>query len=324
MLYTNLTNKAMQIAHEAHNTGKDMIGNPYVFHPYHLAEQMNTETRVCMALLHDVVEDTDLTLEELRKEFPDEIIAGLDLLTHKEDVDYYDYIKKICRSKDAMFVKVADLIHNMDETRLDGLDIPESQKDRWIIKYAKALEMVTKELEEAIPIYTNSSFEQDKSVYEDLLRQFRYPDRTVLIPYNIEPLDIMTEQEFNILSNKSIEEQKECIIIETEKRVIEDYEYLSKRERGHLYKFSRCEYNRLLLVSKGVIVGSVRVNNQYGTHDKNRVSYILMNKEEEISEYRYIDHSRDHYAVSQDITVCKMFIGKKWGESLYQNHYANR
>lgn len=162
--------------------------------------------------------------------------------------------------------------------------------------------------------YTNSSFEKDTSVYEDLLRQFRYLDRTVLIPYNIEPLDIMTEQEFNILSNKSIEEQKECIIIETEERVIEDYKYLSKRERGHVYKFSRCEYNRLLLVSKGVIVGSVRINNQYGTYDKNRVSYMLMNKEVEISEYRYIDHSRDHYAVSQDITACRMCIGANVGK----------
>ena len=63
----------------------------YIFHPYHLAEQMDNETRVCIALLHDVVEDTDITIEQLRAEFSPEVTDALELLTHDENVDYYDY-----------------------------------------------------------------------------------------------------------------------------------------------------------------------------------------------------------------------------------------
>ena len=63
MIYTNLTNKAMRIAYNAHNGQLDKSDVPYIFHPFHLAEQMKTEHEVIVALLHDVVEDTDVTLE---------------------------------------------------------------------------------------------------------------------------------------------------------------------------------------------------------------------------------------------------------------------
>ena len=65
MLYTKLTKKAMQIAFEAHKDQTDKSGLPYLYHPIHLAEQMTEENAVCVALLHDVVEDTDVTFEEL-------------------------------------------------------------------------------------------------------------------------------------------------------------------------------------------------------------------------------------------------------------------
>lgn len=95
----------------------------YIFHPYHLAEQMDNETRVCITLLHDVVEDTDITIEQLRAEFPPEVTDALELLTHDENVDYYDYVKGICDNYDASMVKLADLIHNMTESSLEGMDI---------------------------------------------------------------------------------------------------------------------------------------------------------------------------------------------------------
>ena len=66
MIYTSLTCEAMKIAYRAHHGQTDKAGLPYVVHPFHLAEQMEDEYSVCVALLHDVVEDTDVTLEELR------------------------------------------------------------------------------------------------------------------------------------------------------------------------------------------------------------------------------------------------------------------
>ena len=70
MIYTPLTNKAMRLAYAAHQGQTDQAGLPYIFHPFHLAEQMEDEISVCAALLHDVVEDTPITLEELEQEFP--------------------------------------------------------------------------------------------------------------------------------------------------------------------------------------------------------------------------------------------------------------
>ena len=66
MIYTQLTKKAMRIAYEAHKNQVEKSGIPYIYHPLHLAEQMQYEAAVCVALLHDVVEDTDITLDDLR------------------------------------------------------------------------------------------------------------------------------------------------------------------------------------------------------------------------------------------------------------------
>jgi (p)ppGpp synthase/HD superfamily hydrolase len=94
MIYTPLTNRAMQIAYAAHHGQTDKSGIPYIFHPYHLAEQMDDEYTVCIALLHDVMEDTDVTREMLAAEFPEEIMEALDLLTHEAGIPYFEYVKK--------------------------------------------------------------------------------------------------------------------------------------------------------------------------------------------------------------------------------------
>ena len=62
MIYSELTKKAMKLSFEAHKDQVDKGGMPYIYHPFHLAEQMNTEETVIVALLHDVVEDTAYTL----------------------------------------------------------------------------------------------------------------------------------------------------------------------------------------------------------------------------------------------------------------------
>jgi len=123
MIYTDLTIKAMRIAFDAHKEQVDRIGVPYIFHPYHLAEQMTDEVSVCAALLHDVVEDTEITFDDLgRQGIPHEVIEAVRLLTHDDSVPYMDYVRNIKESGNpaAIAVKLADLRHNSDPTRMVG------------------------------------------------------------------------------------------------------------------------------------------------------------------------------------------------------------
>lgn len=119
MLYTALTERALAICYEAHAGQLDRGGMPYVFHPYHLAEQMETEEEICAALLHDVVEDTAWTLDDLRREgFPAAVLNAVALLTHDPAVPYMDYVRALRGDPIARRVKLADLAHNGDATRL--------------------------------------------------------------------------------------------------------------------------------------------------------------------------------------------------------------
>ena len=118
MIYTELTKKAMRLCFDAHKDQVDKTGLPYVFHPFHLAEQMADELSTVCALLHDVIEDTDYTFDDLRAMgFPQEVIEVLTLLTHEEGVPYMEYVQKIKPHPIAKQVKLADLRHNSDLTR---------------------------------------------------------------------------------------------------------------------------------------------------------------------------------------------------------------
>ena len=118
MIYTELTMKAMKLAYDAHHGQTDKAGMPYIFHPMHLAEQMDDEVSTCVALLHDVVEDTSVTLAQLEKLFPAEVVQAVALMTHADDVDYFDYVRNTRGNEAARKVKLADLAHNSDATRL--------------------------------------------------------------------------------------------------------------------------------------------------------------------------------------------------------------
>ncbi len=140
MIYTNLTKKALKLCFEAHKEQTDKSGMPYVFHPFHLAEQMTDEATTVVALLHDVVEDTELTFEDLEKQgFGEEIIAVLKLLTHNDDTPYMDYVAKIKTNKIATKVKLADLRHNSDLSRLDTVDEKALKRKE---KYEKAIKIL--------------------------------------------------------------------------------------------------------------------------------------------------------------------------------------
>lgn len=139
MIYTHLTNEAMKIAYLAHHGQVDKGGIPYIFHPYHLAEQMPDEYTTCVALLHDAVEDTDVTLEELAQIFPKEVIDAIALMTHAEGVDYLEYVAAIKNNPIARTVKLADIAHNSDESRLEDRAGNAAALQRWQEKYSKAL-----------------------------------------------------------------------------------------------------------------------------------------------------------------------------------------
>lgn len=146
MIYTPMTVKAMRIAYEAHHGQMDLNGVPYIFHPYHLAEQMTDEISTCVALLHDVVEDTDVTMEHLEAEFPSEVIEALKLLTHEEGTDYFSYVRSVKTNPTALAVKLADLSHNQDESRIvDMTAIPERKLLHWRDKYTKARRILEEE-----------------------------------------------------------------------------------------------------------------------------------------------------------------------------------
>ena len=137
MIYTSLTNKAMHIAYNAHHGQLDKSGAPYIFHPIHLAEQMDDEFSCCAALLHDVVEDTEVTLEDLRKDFPEEIVEAIRLPTHLNDVPDVEYLTAIRENPIALKVKLADNAHNSDQTRCCGT-VSEEKLAQWKVKYTRA------------------------------------------------------------------------------------------------------------------------------------------------------------------------------------------
>ena len=142
MLYTKLTQRAMQICFEAHRDQVDKGGMPYVFHPFHLAEQMETEEETCTALLHDVMEDTAWTYEQLAAEgFPSSVMEALALLTHDDNTPYLDYVEKLSGNRIAARVKLADLRHNSIAGRLPVIGEKERKRMR---KYLRAQAILTR------------------------------------------------------------------------------------------------------------------------------------------------------------------------------------
>lgn len=140
MIYTPLVKLAIQLAFDAHRGQYDKGGLPYVTHPLHVAESMDTEDECVVALLHDVLEDTEITVDDLRQwGITDRQIEALILLCHDESVPYLEYIQKLRTDPIAVKVKIADLRHNADLTRL-----AEATEEDWkrVEKYKQALQLL--------------------------------------------------------------------------------------------------------------------------------------------------------------------------------------
>ena len=151
MIYTELTKKAMRIAFDAHYGQTDRGGTPYICHPLHVADEMRDETTTVIALLHDVLEDTELTREDLEKEgIPEDIISSVELLSRDKSAPYSEYIDKILSSgnRNAVLVKHADLLHNTDESRTEHGSLPKRLSERYKAALIK-VEQFLKDYQEA-------------------------------------------------------------------------------------------------------------------------------------------------------------------------------
>lgn len=116
-----LVDKVLKFAMEKHEGQFDKAGEKYILHPLHIALQMDTEEEKIVALLHDVLEDTDATEKDLEDlGLTKETIKHIKCLTRPKDVPYMEYIKKIALDKVAKKVKLKDLEHNMDTSRFKG------------------------------------------------------------------------------------------------------------------------------------------------------------------------------------------------------------
>jgi (p)ppGpp synthase/HD superfamily hydrolase len=123
----NLLEKAILIAAQAHQGQMDKAGAPYILHPLKVMLKLNSETEMIIGVLHDVVEDSPWTLENLRQEgFPEEILEALDYLTRREREDYQDFIMRVAGNPLARKVKLADLEDNLNILRFETI----TEKDK--------------------------------------------------------------------------------------------------------------------------------------------------------------------------------------------------
>lgn len=142
MYYTPMTKAAMKLCFKAHKDQVDKAGISYVFHPISLAERFGEgqEAEICVALLHDVLEDTDYTVDDIRAAgMSDEVIDALLLLNHNPKVEYMDYVLRLSQNNIARHVKICDLQHNSNLSRLETV----TEKDlKRVEKYKEALRIL--------------------------------------------------------------------------------------------------------------------------------------------------------------------------------------
>lgn len=117
----NSYHKALSIILQAHKDQTDLAGKPYYLHPLYVSKQVKGKKAKIVALLHDTIEDTNIDANYLSKYFTKDVCEAVELLTREENQSYSDYINKIKNNELAKTVKLADLKHNMDITRLSTL-----------------------------------------------------------------------------------------------------------------------------------------------------------------------------------------------------------
>lgn len=139
-MYNDLST-AIMLASRNHQFQFDKGGKPYILHCLHVMNTVKSKDPevLTVAVLHDIVEDTPMTINDLSVLFSKRVVDAIDLITKKEGQSYNDYINGICTNRDAMLVKMADLRHNSDITRIKGLTVKDFERMK---KYQAAYHLI--------------------------------------------------------------------------------------------------------------------------------------------------------------------------------------
>ena len=134
--------RAIELAKQHHKGQTDKVGKPYINHPLRVMNQMKSEDEKIVAVLHDIVEDTDISLNDLKNEgFSEEVVSAVECLTKQDGENYDSYIERISFNPLAVKIKLADLEDNRDLTRLPQVTDKDLER---LEKYDKALEKLTR------------------------------------------------------------------------------------------------------------------------------------------------------------------------------------
>lgn len=138
----SMVDLALSIARKAHEGQLDKAGADYIEHPIYVASQVDTEEEKAVALLHDVIEDSPVLAEELLQAgLPETVVTAVQVLTKKKEQDYQTYLETVKKNPLARVVKLADLKHNSDLSRLSSI----TEKDRERLKkYKKAIDFLSR------------------------------------------------------------------------------------------------------------------------------------------------------------------------------------
>ena len=138
----SMVDLALSIARKAHEGQLDKAGVDYIEHPIYVASQVDTEEEKAVALLHDVIEDSPVSAEELLQAgLPETVVTAVQVLTKKKEQDYQTYLETVKKNPLARVVKLADLKHNPDLSRLSSI----TEKDRERLKkYKKAIDFLSR------------------------------------------------------------------------------------------------------------------------------------------------------------------------------------
>lgn len=131
---------ALRLAVEAHRGQREKNGRPYILHPIRIALAQRSDAAVCVGLLHDVVEDCEVALEDLRAAgLSEPVIEGVDAMTRRDGESYEDFIERAAANPIAGEVKRADLLDNMNAARLEKFRGSDASRMR---KYLDALRVL--------------------------------------------------------------------------------------------------------------------------------------------------------------------------------------
>ena len=137
----SMVDLALSIARKAHEGQLDKAGVDYIEHPIYVASQVDTEEEKAVALLHDVIEDSSVTAEELLNAgLPETVVTAIQILSKKKGQDYQTYLENVKSNPLARVIKLADLKHNSDLSRLSSVTDKDLER---LEKYKKAIDYLS-------------------------------------------------------------------------------------------------------------------------------------------------------------------------------------